>query len=440
MNSIPMKNKRAIANIPMLRAFKSQPFLFLWSGQTISLLGDSIFSIALAWSVVELTGSSTAMSLVVVAQLIPTIIFVLLGGVVADRLPRRQILLFSDVFRGTIVLLVAVGSWLHLLQFWQIVLLALLFGVADSFFTPAYRSFMPQIVEKSEFSSANALTALSRQMSQLVGPTLGALCLSLVGSSLAFGLDSLSFFISASFLFLLRTSLRMLHNRVDAKRDSVDTAQVSSSVTTKRKKNVFGSIKEGFSYVKSSPWIWVTILLASVANIGYAGPMTIVLPKMVRDVYHAGPWLLGILSTLTALGAIAGTLVVGQIKPVRHRGAIAYAAMILSSLALIAFGLPFPALARLLIACSASIVCGFSLSTFQIIWITLLQELVPAETLGRVSSLDTLGSYSLLPVGLVSMGLLADHVGASWVFIGGGATIFCIASIGLCLPDIHKLQ
>jgi len=168
--------------------------------------------------------------------------------------------------------------------------------------------------------------------------------------------------------------------------------------------------------------------------------MTIALPKLIFVVYHAGPWLLGLVSTTTALGAIAGTLVIGQITRVGHRGAIAYLAMMLSSIGLIVFGLPFPLALRPWIACGAGILCGFSLSTFQIIWITLLQELVPTDKLGRVSSLDTLGSYSLLPVGLVVMGVLADHFGAAWVFIGGGVMLFCIVSVGLCLPDIRRLQ
>jgi hypothetical protein len=108
--------------------------------------------------------------------------------------------------------------------------------------------------------------------------------------------------------------------------------------------------------------------------------------------------------------------------------------------ALLGFGLPFPDQSRLVIACIASSLAGFCLSIFQIVWVTLLQELVLIEKLGRVSSAVMLGSYSLLPAGFILMGFLSDRFGPSWVFLGGGFLILLITSIGLCLPEIRKLQ
>ncbi len=125
---------------PMLKVLHSRPFLLLWAGQCISFVGDYMFRIALAWEVLLLTGSAAAMSIVFIASLTPTIIFVLIGGVTADRLPRRLIILTSDAGRAVVVLLIAALTILHLLQFWHLVTLSLLFGMVDGFFSPAYRS------------------------------------------------------------------------------------------------------------------------------------------------------------------------------------------------------------------------------------------------------------------------------------------------------------
>lgn len=181
-------------------------------------------------------------------------------------------------------------------------------------------------------------------------------------------------------------------------------------------------------------------MLVSLANVGYAAPITVLLPKLIHDVYHAGPWLLGAVGTVGALGGLTGTLVNGQLQRLRHRGITAYLAVALSSLAIIGFALPFPDFLRPFTACVASFIANFSLSTFSIIWITVLQELVPAEKLGRVSSIEMLGTYSFLPVGFILMGILSDHIGPSWVFLGGGGILLAISLIGLCLRNIQQLH
>ena len=123
------------------RALGSRPFALLWLGQTVSALGDGAFFTALPWTVLVLTHSGTAMGLVGIAEMLPRVAFLLVGGVVADRLPRRLIMLCSDAGRAAAVLAVAVLAWMHALQLWHLVALGVLFGFADGFFMPAYNSF-----------------------------------------------------------------------------------------------------------------------------------------------------------------------------------------------------------------------------------------------------------------------------------------------------------
>jgi MFS family permease len=413
------------------RALRFRAFSLLWLGQSISLLGDSVYIIALAWTVLQITGSAVAMSFVIIASIIPTLIFVLIGGALADRLPRRLVMIWSDTFRAAFVFIVAFLAWVHLLQLWHLVVLAVLFGIADSFFSPAYRSIPPLLIEKEDLPSANGLLNLARQVSILLGPLLGALFMSLGGSGLAFAFDGGSFLVSALCLLVMNVP-SSADLSVSSSQEQEQEAAVSPGIVAE--------VREGLKYVAGSTWLWFTILVASVANIGYSGPMTIALPKLIRYVYHVDVWLLGVLGATSAVGAILSTLVIGQLKDLRYRGIIAYLAVIASGFALLLFGLPLSRTSAIIMASIGSLLAGFSLGVFQIIWVTVLQELVPVDKLGRVSSVDMLGSYCLLPIGFVIVGILADKISPSWVFIGGGILVMILAVSALFVRDIRRLM
>jgi MFS family permease len=183
----------------------------------------------------------------------------------------------------------------------------------------------------------------------------------------------------------------------------------------------------------------VTISIASLANITFFGPIAVALPKLVHDFYHQGAWLLGSIDTAWAIGAIVATLLMGQLKHIQHRGLLAYFALLPCGLAITLLGLPLPLSIEPISAIFAGILAGFSIGIFSIIWITLLQELVPVEKLGRVSSIDMMGSYVFLPIGIAFIGVLADHIGPSPVFISGGVITILLVSIGLCFRDIRRL-
>ena len=422
--------------LPLLKVLRYRPFTLLWLGQCISILGDNIFTVALAWQVLLLTGSAGAMSVVVIARLIPTIVFLLIGGVAADRLPRRVIMLCSDTGRALVVGLIVLLSGLHILQLWHLVALSLFFGTVDGFFSPAYQSIQPQLVPKEMLQAANALTRFAMLMSGIIGPAIGALCIAVSGTTSAFALDAFSFVISAFCLSLMRLSTSQ------TKQTTQDIGEEEVQADTKLKgiRGVIADVREGLGYVTGSTWLWVTIAIASLANITYFGPIAVALPKLIRDVYHQGAWLLGATQTTSAIGAIVATLLIGQIKHLHHRGLLAYLALLPCGLSIFLFGLPFPTASEPFVAMFASILSGCSLGIFSIIWVTLLQELVPVEKLGRVSSIDMLGSYVLLPIGLAITGVFTDRYGPAPIFIVGGTLTVLLLSIGLCFHDIRHLQ
>jgi MFS family permease len=168
--------------------------------------------------------------------------------------------------------------------------------------------------------------------------------------------------------------------------------------------------------------------------------MVVALPKMVFAVYSSGPWLLAAITTAAGIGAIIGALFVGQMN-LRRRGIIALLGYELSGLALMAFGLPLPARAVVpFVILPIAFVVGFGMNVMQTIWVTLLYELVPGEKLGRVSSVDLLGSLGLLPVSYVLAGWLGDRLGPAAVFLFGGAVMVVLNLLPLFLRDIREMQ
>jgi MFS family permease len=430
------------------RALRYQPFALLWAGQAISALGDGAFTVALAWSILILTGSATALAEVLIAQSVPRLIFLLVGGVVADRLPRRAILFWSDSTRAAAVLIIAVLYWSHHIAFWQILGLSILFGIADAFFRPAYQAIPPQLVPADDLASANALNGLSQEVSTLVGPALGAVLVALTNPAAAFALDSLTFVFSAGCLLAMRLPKGVAADGTVTAGSTGDSplpaiADSEGSKETSRQSSavvkMLAEIREGFTYLMSSSWLWVTTLLASVGNVGLAS-LPVALPKLVHSVYGEGVWLLGALFSASALGSMAASLIIGQLHKLRHRGIFAYLGLIVAFVALLVLGIPVPHGLVVAVSLTAASMIGFGLGVFSVIYYTTLQELVPADKLGRVSSIDWIGSLAFEPVGLAVIGILTDRWGPSPVFLVAGVINVTTALIGLSVRGIRELD
>ncbi len=405
--------------VPVLKVLATQRnFTLLWTGQFVSLLGDGVFRVAMPWAVLQLTGSVLAMGAVFIASLAPSLLFMLFGGVAADRLPRRAIMLWSDTGRAVVVAVIAALALLHILQFWHLLTLSLLFGLADCFFQPAYMAVVPQLVdERVLLQPANSLIQFGNLISRVIGPPLGALFVtSWAGVAGAFGLDAFSFVFSAGFLLLLRLP------------DAASGAW----------RGIIADIREGMRFVAGIPWLWITIAIAAASNITYSVPFVSVLPKLVSLQYGAGPWLFGLLIAADGLGSLIATIALGFLRP-RRRGLVAYGTLVLSCLGLAALGVPLPHFYAPVVAVVACVAAGFGIGCFMLIEVTLLQERVPEHLLGRVSSLDMFGSFLLLPIGLGIVGWLADLVGPSPIFVVGGLLSLILALLGLCVRDIREL-
>ena len=199
-------------------------------------------------------------------------------------------------------------------------------------------------------------------------------------------------------------------------------------------------MREGLRYVFAHTWLWVALLASPLVSVGFGGTMWVALPRLVRDVYGAGVWLIGAMATSDALGSIVAALVIGNASKLRRRGLIAFISVMVGGCALVACALPLARSVEPFVAITASALVGCGLAIFMIIWGTLQQEKVPNDMLGRVSSITQLGIVSALPAGLVLAGLLADHVGPASVFAVGGVLVVVPAGLALCFRAIRRLE
>lgn len=401
----------------VFRAFSNRSFVLLWSGQTISRLGDGLYTIALAWWVLQKTGSATAMGVVLICSTIPMLLFLLFGGVIVDRLPRVRLMLASDLLRGALVGLIALLSFQQWLALWQIFVLSTLFGTVEAFFYPAYTALVPDLVPSDLLSGANSLRSISLDAGQFIGPAIGATIIALGGTSLAFALDGVSFVISALCLVAL-PRVPALGSRAE------------------KEVGILQDMREGISTVLRSPWLWVTLVVASVSTIFLIGPYEAALPLLVKQRFGAQVGFYGLLTSLSTIGSILGAFSLGHFKRLRRRGLLTYGAWLIASLMLLVVGLPL----SIGVVSVAVFIQGAAIVILGLAWMNTLQEFVPSNLLGRVASIDILVSSGLLPIGDGLAGIAADRLGASTVFVLGGAISTIVIALGLLHPAVRKMN
>ena len=401
----------------LLRSLANPSFALLWSGQTLSRLGDSFYTIALALWVLEKTGSATTMGLVLVCSSVPTLLLLLFGGVFVDRFSRLGVMLSSDFLRAGIVGLIALLAATGRLEVWHVLLMSVCFGIVDAFFYPAYGAIVPDIVEASDLSSANSLKSVSFELAGIIGPVLAGLIVAGGGTGLAFAFDSLSFVISA-FCLVSIPRKQVLFKAIEGE------------------SGILADLNEGIQTVLHSPWLWITITVATFSTLTLVGPFEAALPLLVKQRFGATDQTYGTLMALASVGSVLAAILVGRMKRLRRRGYLLYGAWLVASLMLIPIGLPSP----LVVVALAVGLWGAGITTLGLAWVNSLQEFVPSEQLGRVMSIDALASNALLPVGFALAGIAADHFGASIVFVVGGIISAFVIALGLLHPAIRAVD
>jgi MFS family permease len=398
----------------VLRAFRSRDFRRLWTGQAVSMLGDTAFLVALGWRTYTLTGSARSLGYVLTLQGIGLLLTVLVGGALADRYDRRKMMLVSDLSRFAIVgaLTVIDGTGHLTLE----ILLGLAFaeGLATGFFTPALGGLVPLVVEEPGLGSANALIGMARQGSLLVGPSVAALLYGFAGSTVVFGFNAASFLVSFAFVWATRPRV--------AERAAAE--------------GTFREIGAGIRYVAGVPWLWVTISLFAFVLMFQWAPIQVLTPKLVHTHFDLGVGAYGFIFSMLGAGMIVGAVAFAQLNPQRRRGLLSYVIWIVNSLLVIVFALSpwYP------VSVVASFLRGTCIGFGVAVWETMLMELVPRHMLSRVISLDWFGSFGLTPVGLVLVGAISGLAAPGTIIALGAAISICIVAAGLLSKQIRTID
>jgi len=401
------------SGLKAFQAFRSREFRLVWSAQAVSLVGDAAFVTALGWRAFTLAGSGK-LGLVLVCQALAMLTTVLIGGALADRFPRRTLMIASDLVR-----LVAVGALAGFdatghLGFPLLLVLATLMGLGDGFFYPAFGGIVPLLVEPSAVPSANAMIGLARWSSVLIGPSLAAVVYGGAGSATVFALDAGSFLFSAALLLAARPR----------------PIEPSAAEGTLRE------IWAGVRYVSGVPWLWVTISMFALVLMLQFAPQQVLMPKLISEHFHRGVAAYGLLTSLLGLGTVLGTLLFGQLQPRRRRGILSYAVWVLNSLCIAGLVLsPWYELAGVLAVVRGTCI-GFSIA----VWETMLMELVPENMLSRVVSLDFFGSFGLMPLGLAPSAGIANLASPGTIIAAGALVSAALTASVMTRPWLRAVD
>lgn len=376
--------------------FHHQGFWQLWVSGLLIVVGYQAFPVALAVTVLDAGGSASTLGSILAARVFSSVLLVLAGGVWADRLPQKFVMIFADVLRGLLTLAIVFASVSHA-RAWVLAVIIFIMGAGEALGAPASNSILPSILPAEKLPAGNALRSVTGRTGSIVGPAIGGLLVATLGSKLTFVFVAGMFFIGTSLLLGIKSPPKVFNENRPTFRHE---------------------IKEGLKAVWNMPWVFWIILIAALQLAVVVGVETVLLPVITRREFHGN----GVFAASTAMFSLGG--VITAIWFARYKakkpGLLSIISWIFFAAAPLA--LAFPISPLFVIGCY--FVAGLATEPFGVYWSTALQREIPNEMLGRVSSVDYMGSLALLPVGMALAGPVTSLVGERPYLIG--ATVFHI--------------
>jgi MFS family permease len=387
-------------------------FRFLFLGRTTSFIGNAFANVALAFAVLDLTGSKADLGLVLAARTVPQVLFLLVGGIWADRLPRNRVMVFSNVVsglsQGVIAALLLTGQ----AEVWQLAALGSINGLSTAFFFPAATGIVPQTVPQRLLQPANAILRLGQNASWIGGSAVGGLVVAATSPGVGIAVDAASFLVAALFLALIHLP---------------STLKMEAS-------NFFGELRDGWREFSGRTWLWAIVLQFGFVNAVELGVQGVLGPAIAKDhLGGAAAW--GSILTADALGLVVGGLIMLRYRPRR---------LLLTATFGVLLGIPFllglagPLPVAVLVALAA--LAGIGTETFGILWDTAMQQEIPQEKLSRVSSYDALGSWVLIPLALAVVGPVSELIGTRETILAASAITLTATLAVFLVPDVRTIE
>ncbi len=408
-----MRRETELADrIGILRPLRIRDFRLLWTGMTVSMVGDGIYTVAVAWQAYEIWNRPSALAAVGVAWSIPQVVLLLVAGVLSDRLDRRHLMIAGDLVRMVAIGAIGALSLAGALTLPRLVALVVVYGAGQAVFGPAFSSIVPTIVPDDLRVQANSLAQFVRPLTlALIGPVLGGFLIAWLGLGAAFLVDAGTFVFSAAMILAMRTRAvaRGEFERPSAWRDLVD----------------------GLAFVRRRTWLWAAMVAGTVSLLFTWGPWDVLLPYVVKNDLGGSASDLGVVYGAGGFGAVVVALSMGQRGRLPRRPiTVLYLAWAVGMLLLAGFGLAVALWQAMAVAFAAE-AC---LTMLMVIWVTLIQRLVPQEVLGRVSSLDWLLATAGVPASFALVAPAASTFGVDATLIGAGVLGAAITLAFMLVP------
>jgi MFS family permease len=396
----------------MLSALRERDFRMLFAAQTISVIGDGLVPLAIAFAVLDLGGSPTELGIVLAARTVPLLVFVLAGGVWADRVPRERLMVLSHMLRfasqGVLGVLLVTGT----ADIWEVVVLMAVHGVATAFFRPATTGLVPQLVSAEWLQQANALLFLTLSIGQIAGPAIAGALVVTVGSGWAILLDALTFLVGAALIARIR----------------------ALGYVPRERETFLRELAAGWWEVRSRRWLWMSIVDFAVFQVLYLATLSVLGPVVANDsLGGAAAWALIVSSY--GVGTIVGNVLALRWRPERPL-AVSFLFLLLTvpTFVLLAAAVPAPVIAVAELGAGVAVAFGVA------VWETTMQESVPAYALSRVAAYDWMGSSVLRPLGLVAVGPVASAIGIDTTLLGAAAIVL-LTNVGMLgVRSIRELR
>jgi predicted MFS family arabinose efflux permease len=377
----------------VFKAFHYRDFRLLWFGACLSSIGTFMQSVAQSWLVLQISGSARMLGLDAFLGNIPIFLFSLVGGVVADRVSRRRLLLGSQWVQLTCAFTLAGLFAAHLVHVWHILCLSFIVGTAQSFGGPAYSALVPTLVEKEDLPNAIALNSIQFNLARSIGPVLGGITLAKFGPTWCFSLNGISY-------IAVIISLLLLHMKFQPQRTG---------------ESIMASMKQGFSFIRKQGAMEALIVLAFCMT-AFAFPMIIFLPVFAKNVFHGGPSTFTILLASSGLGSVAGALTVAALGNVHNKGRVALLMLVCMGSGMAGFAVS----TNLILSCVLLFISGAALLSAFAMISSLVQLITANEMRGRVMSVYNVAFRGGMPFGSIASGWLIPIFSAPVVIAANG--------------------
>jgi MFS family permease len=401
-----------MSEAPALAPLREPNFRYYFLSRLVNLAGSVMAGVALAFAVLEVSDSATALGVVLAAHSIPMVLFLLVGGVIADRFGRTLVIQVSNVASGISQLLIAGLVISGEAQLWQLIVLTAVNGVVAAMSLPALASLLPQMVPRDQLKQANLLVSVQRNALTVVGPAVSGVLVVTVGAGWALAIDGATYLVAAALLVRVR---------------------IPAPATRERRPGAVADLREGWQYFTGTTWLWVVVLSFGVLNAIQSGALFTLGPVLAKssNIGESG-W--GLILSAEALGFLLCSLVLMRL-PLRRPLRTGMLAISLLGLPMLALGFE-PVLAAGLVG---AFLGGVGTEIFGLGWNLAMQENVPDEMLSRAYSYDALGSFVAIPVGQLTFGPLGHAFGIQQVMLISGVAYVAIALLTLLSRAVRDL-